>query len=144
MSYASYYLRRTHPHLRRKMPYTAHAVLHAGGSDYCLEGLRAAQQCSDQRVAARWAGNAARSLSGIARDANDGAKSQHWAKQAAGLLGLLYALRKEAAHPVAWLERGANWTWVNGSSRFSRTFSTGTRPPWARPPGNGPGDRDLT
>lgn len=57
---------------------------------YCLEGLKAAQQCSDPRVAARWAGNAARSLSGIARDADDGPKAQHWAKQAA-----IYARRCE-------------------------------------------------
>jgi hypothetical protein len=50
---------------------------------YCLEGIRAAQLCSDPRVAARWAGNAARSLSGIARDADDGPKSRHWATEAA-------------------------------------------------------------
>ena len=50
---------------------------------YCLEGIRAAQLCSDPRVAARWAGNAARSLSGIARDADDGPKARHWATEAA-------------------------------------------------------------
>src|SRR6266576_1806073 len=35
--------------------------------------------------------------------------------------------------------RRENWTWVNGSSRFSGTSSTGTRPgtrpPLVRPPG---------
>lgn len=63
---------------------------YAEAEHYCLEGLKAAQGCSDPRVAGRWAGNAARSLSGIARDANDGPKAQHWAKQAA-----MYALRSE-------------------------------------------------
>lgn len=56
---------------------------YAEAEQYCLEGLEAAQRCSDPRVRARWAGNAARSLSGIARDADDGPKAQHWAKQAA-------------------------------------------------------------
>ncbi|MGW3150683.1 hypothetical protein ACWDG1_39780 [Streptomyces sp. NPDC001177] len=50
---------------------------------YCLEGLKAAQRCGNSRVAARWAGNASRSLSGIARDADDGLKAQHWAEKAA-------------------------------------------------------------
>ncbi|WP_406164562.1 hypothetical protein [Streptomyces sp. NBC_00996] len=50
---------------------------------YCLEGLKAAQRCGDSRVAARWAGNASRSLSGIARDADDGPKALYWAEQAA-------------------------------------------------------------
>ena len=53
---------------------------------------RRPERCSDPRVAARWAGNAARSLSGIARDADDGPKAQHWAKQAA-----MYARRCEDA-----------------------------------------------
>lgn len=50
---------------------------------YCLEGLEAAQRCDDPQVAARWAGYASRSLAGIARDADDGPKTQHWAEQAA-------------------------------------------------------------
>ncbi|MEU6070641.1 hypothetical protein ABZ864_40925 [Streptomyces sp. NPDC047082] len=50
---------------------------------YCLQGLKAAQRCGNSRVAARWAGNASRSLSGIARDADDGLKAQHWAEKAA-------------------------------------------------------------
>jgi hypothetical protein len=57
---------------------------------YCFEGLKAAEQCGDPRVGARWAGNAARSLSGIARDADDGPRAQHWASQAA-----MYARRCE-------------------------------------------------
>ncbi len=63
---------------------------YAEAEHYCLEGLKAAQRCSDPRVAARWAGNAARSLCGIARDADDGPKAQHWARQAA-----IYARRCE-------------------------------------------------
>lgn len=50
---------------------------------YCLEGLAAARRCGDSPAAARWAGNASRSLSGIARDADDGAAARHWAEQAA-------------------------------------------------------------
>lgn len=57
---------------------------------YCLQGLKAAEQCGDPQVGARWAGNAARSLSGIARDADDGRRAQHWASQAA-----MYARRCE-------------------------------------------------
>lgn len=63
---------------------------YAEAEHYCLEGLKAAEQCGDPRVGARWAGNAARSLSGIARDADDGPKAQHWASQAA-----MYARRCE-------------------------------------------------
>ena len=55
---------------------------------YCLQGLEAARQCGDSPAAARWAGNAARSLSGIARDADDAAAAQQWAEQAQ-----TYALR---------------------------------------------------
>ncbi|MFI1176697.1 hypothetical protein [Streptomyces melanogenes] len=49
---------------------------------YCLEGLKAAGRCGNSGVAARWAGNASRSLCGIARDADDGSKAQHWAEKA--------------------------------------------------------------
>ncbi|MEY9934419.1 hypothetical protein ABH926_009087 [Catenulispora sp. GP43] len=50
---------------------------------YCLQGLEAARRCDDSPAAARWAGNAARSLSGIARDANDGPTARYWAEQVA-------------------------------------------------------------
>lgn len=50
---------------------------------YCHQGIEAARRCGDSPAAARWAGNAARSLSGIARDAGDGPTAQQWAEQAA-------------------------------------------------------------
>lgn len=50
---------------------------------YCLEGIEAARRCGDSPSAARWAGYAARSLSGIARDADDGLTARRWAEQAA-------------------------------------------------------------
>jgi tetratricopeptide (TPR) repeat protein len=50
---------------------------------YSLRGLKAARQCKDQEAAGRWAGNAARTLSGIARDSKDGDSALEWAEQAA-------------------------------------------------------------
>jgi hypothetical protein len=50
---------------------------------YSLSGLEAAQRCKDSVVAARWAGNAARTLSGVARDRNDGDTAYYWAGQVA-------------------------------------------------------------
>lgn len=45
---------------------------------YCLRGLEVALSCNDDR----WAGAAARSLSGVARDQMNAREAQHWAEQA--------------------------------------------------------------
>jgi hypothetical protein len=50
---------------------------------YSLRGLEAARRCDDPMVAAKWAGNAARTLSGVARDRNDGETAYYWAGQVA-------------------------------------------------------------
>jgi tetratricopeptide (TPR) repeat protein len=50
---------------------------------YCERGLEAARSSGDSAAAHRWAGNAARTLSGIARDSKDPATAYHWAEQAA-------------------------------------------------------------
>jgi hypothetical protein len=50
---------------------------------YCVRGLEAARKFEHSTAAHRWAGNAARTLSGIARDNKDWATAYHWAEQAA-------------------------------------------------------------
>jgi hypothetical protein len=50
---------------------------------YCLRGLEAAKRVEDPVTGARWAGSAARTLSGIARDNRDAETAYHWAGQAA-------------------------------------------------------------
>lgn len=50
---------------------------------YCLRGLEAAKRVEDPVTGARWAGSAARTLSGIARDNKDAETAYHWAGQAA-------------------------------------------------------------
>lgn len=50
---------------------------------YCMRGLTAAQRCNDTIAAAKWAGYAARTLSGIARDNKDAETARQWARQAA-------------------------------------------------------------
>lgn len=50
---------------------------------YCIRGLEAAENSEHSTAAARWAGNAARTLSGIARDNKDWATAYHWAEQTA-------------------------------------------------------------
>jgi hypothetical protein len=50
---------------------------------YSLRGLEAAQKYENPKLAAKWAGSAARTLSGIARDSKDGDTAYHWAAEAA-------------------------------------------------------------
>lgn len=50
---------------------------------YSLKGLEAAQKYEYPKLAAKWAGSAARTLSGIARDSKDGDTAYHWAEEAA-------------------------------------------------------------
>ena len=50
---------------------------------YSLKGLEVAKECHDTTAAARWAGNAARTLSGIAKESKDADAAYYWAQQAA-------------------------------------------------------------
>jgi hypothetical protein len=56
---------------------------HKEAESYCHRGLEAARKCKDTAAAAKWAGNAARTLSGIARDDKDASAAYYWAEQAA-------------------------------------------------------------
>ena len=56
---------------------------HDEAKQYSLRGLAAAQRSGNSAIAAKWAGNAARTLSGIARDNMDGPDAYYWAEQAA-------------------------------------------------------------
>jgi hypothetical protein len=50
---------------------------------YSRRGLEAALRYDDATIGAKWAGNAARTLSGVARDRNDGETAYYWAGRAA-------------------------------------------------------------
>jgi len=50
---------------------------------YSRRGLEAALRCDDAMIGAKWAGSAARTLSGVARDRNDGETAYYWAGRAA-------------------------------------------------------------
>jgi hypothetical protein len=50
---------------------------------YSRRGLEAALRYEDATIGAKWAGSAARTLSGVARDRNDGETAYYWAGRAA-------------------------------------------------------------
>ncbi|MFE0258320.1 ATP-binding protein [Streptomyces sp. NPDC059010] len=55
---------------------------HAEAESYSLQGLAASARCDDAVTGGKWSGNAARTLSGIARDSKDSDRALYWAEQA--------------------------------------------------------------